>query len=261
MMTTRVTLFSIGTAIILFACGCGSNSTGAGGGRSSVTFIVNDESGKPLPGFTASVSTFKTTALTDSGGIAVIEDVPSGAADVSVMKSGYPLFSRHLTLKSGSPLEERFVYINEVPVTVMDEKGRPVPGADILTKPATQTLTTDSSGRVLFTHMPKTTLTFTVQRKNLRNTDYIVEPSGPVAISVQSGPPTMNILSPGMDDIISIPTNITLKVTGFDFETAHSGQSFLVFQHRRISREGKHFRRARFVDRISYHHAQRYGQR
>ncbi len=217
-MTLRMTCITIGIAFFALAGGCGSSSNGSGVGRSSVKIVVNDETGKPLPGFTVSVSTLSTTALTDSVGMALLENVPSGLADISVVKSGYPQFSQEATIIADMPLEKIFTYINSVPVTVTDEKGRPVAGANIFTKPPTQTLTTDSSGRATFTHMPKTTTTFTVRRSNLKDVNYIAEPAGTVAIHVQSGSPAMNIVTPGMDDIISVPTNVTLKGTGVDFE-------------------------------------------
>jgi hypothetical protein len=209
--------------------GCGTSSTGTGGGRNSISVTVKDDAENPLSGFTVASSSTENTATTDSTGNALLERVPGGVSEITVTKAGYPPFSQSITVENGKPQALTFVYIPHATVTVKDEKNRPIIGATISTLPVTYNLVTDGSGAVVFENLPLTSLKFIVRRPSLEDAAFTLETKRELQIVVGSAAPVVEILLPRLDDAYTSTWNISFSGRGRDFEDGELPDSALVW--------------------------------
>ncbi len=232
-------------ALALILAGCGGGATGNGGDdpsadRTSITVVVRDTAGNPLPGFEIFTSPATGSAVTDSTGKATIGDLKEGGYRVTIQKTGYIPFSRVHTVAAAYPLTITLTYVPHISITVRDEKGRLAAGATLTSDSDLPDKVLDQNGKTEYVNAPVMQYSFCVKRNALpdswfRNMMLISE----IELVLESLAPQMAIISPQHNAKISSSRNIRLSGKGTDAEDGALPDSVLVWSSDRSGELGR----------------------
>jgi hypothetical protein len=176
------------------------------------------------------VSTSRSSAITDSSGTAVLEHVPDGAAVVSIARQGFFPSSKPLTVEQGAPAMISFAYIPYAVMTVKDEKTRPVAGAGIRPASDSRSVMTDSLGTSVFTNIPLDSVEFILTRTYAPDDTLTLETAREMPVTVNSAIPMVTILHPNENQTLPSAKHVVFSCTGFDFEDGILPDSSLSWQ-------------------------------
>jgi hypothetical protein len=228
------------SALFLFPSGCGKNTTGENNrGNARLAAQIHDVTGNPLPGFMVSTVPATKTALTDSLGGAVLEDIPAGVYQVTIQKTDYAPYTKKTLLVEGETESFVMVYLPEVTVTVTDDRGKHCPSAVITTDPPTWERNADANGKAVFQKMPQAPFRFIVKREGYPDGNFDSDAKIDVPITVSTEGPHLAILSPKDTRSFGSPRSIRFQGTGNDREDGELPDSSLVWISNRNGELGR----------------------
>ncbi|MHB9029274.1 MAG: hypothetical protein ACYC9O_10935 [Candidatus Latescibacterota bacterium] len=209
-------LYIPGTALVLTVlAGCGNPPTGNDppvATKGSVMVTVKEHPAKGLPGFEVATLPATVTAITDSEGNALLEEITPGSYMIFVRKDGYHEFMKTVMIDSGVN-NVSFSFLAEVTASVRDDLGKPCAGAVITTDPPFGTWTTDTEGKTVFKDMPEMQYRFIIHREKYGDTVISAYLAPTVNISVPTGSPEIRIIRPVMNtEFISTSGITTYKI-------------------------------------------------